>query len=91
MTTGAEIRIRGMVQGIGYRYFCYTHATTLGLVGWVKNEPGGSVVAVVEGDRSSIEALIKELKVGPSHAAVSAVDIRWLPYTGKYQSFQIAH
>ena len=91
MTTGAEIRIRGMVQGIGYRYFCYTHARTLGLVGRVKNEPDGSVVAVVEGDRSAIEALIEELKVGPSHAAVNAVDIRWLPYTGKYQSFQIAH
>lgn len=90
MTTGVELRIRGVVQGVGFRYFCYTHARTLGLTGWVKNAPDGSVVVLAEGDRSAIEALIEELRVGPMAATVTNLDIKWTPYTGKHQTFQIA-
>jgi acylphosphatase len=91
MTAGAEIHVRGMVQGVGFRYFCCTHARTFGLAGWVKNDEDGSVIVMVEGERSAIKALIDELRIGPANASVSAVDIRWLTYTGNYQTFQITH
>lgn len=89
-TTGAEIRISGLVQGVGYRYFCYTRANALGLTGWVRNAVDGSVSLVVEGDRSLIESLIDELKTGPRHASVDDVRVKWIPFTGKHQSFHIA-
>ena len=86
---GAEITVRGVVQGVGYRYFCYRHAVNLELTGWTKNDPDGSVFVYVEGNRSVIEALIDELKVGPYSASVSRIDVKWVKFTGKYKTFEI--
>ena len=86
---GAEITVRGVVQGVGYRYFCYHHAVNLQLTGWAKNEPDGSVFVRVEGDRGTIEELINELKVGPSNATVTQVKVKWVEYTGQFNNFQI--
>ncbi|MFQ6008548.1 MAG: acylphosphatase, partial [Candidatus Zixiibacteriota bacterium] len=63
-SAGVQLRIQGVVQGVGYRYYCLRKAREFGLKGWVKNNPDGSVSVVAEGDRSLIEDLIKELKVG---------------------------
>jgi acylphosphatase len=86
---GAEITVRGVVQGVGYRYFCHRHAINLNLTGWVKNDPDGSVFIYAEGDRSAVEALIDELKVGPYSATVSRVNVKWVAYTGNYDNFEI--
>ncbi len=88
-TVGAEILVKGLVQGVGYRYFCYNRARNLGLTGWVKNNPDGSVSLMVEGDRSLIESLLDELKVGPRYAVVKDVRVTWFPYSGKYTDFQV--
>jgi len=88
-SVGAELRISGVVQGVGYRYYCYREALGLGLSGWVKNAPDGSVLAMVEGDRGVVEGLISQLKVGPASASVADVDIKWLEFTGQYKTFQI--
>jgi acylphosphatase len=79
-----------MVQGVGFRYFVIQRARRLALSGWVKNLADGSVAAVVEGDRSGIEALIEELKVGPQSARVSDVRVNWGPFTGEFDSFDVA-
>lgn len=89
-SVAAEIHVKGLVQGVGYRYFCYTTARALGLAGWAKNMPDGSVALLVEGDRSVIESFVEELKIGPSHASVSDVTVQWKPFTGKHHTFQIA-
>ena len=86
---GAEITVSGVVQGVGYRYFCYRHAVNLELTGWTKNDPDGSVFVFVEGDRGAIEALIDELKVGPFSASVTRVNVKWVEFTGKYDNFEI--
>ena len=89
MQVGVHITVKGMVQGVGYRYFVYRHATHLGLLGWVRNEYNGDVELGVEGDRSLIEELIKELKVGPRSAYVKDLKIEWQEYQGKYTGFEI--
>jgi acylphosphatase len=88
-SVGADIRIRGMVQGVGYRHFCWRHATQMQLTGWTKNLPDGSVAVRVEGDRGQIEAFITDLKIGPSNASVSDLSVTWTPFTGQFQSFDI--
>ncbi|MBU8932772.1 MAG: acylphosphatase [candidate division Zixibacteria bacterium] len=88
-SVGAELRIEGFVQGVGYRYFCLVHARNLDLTGWVKNNPDGSVLALVEGDRSRVESLIVELKIGPSSAVVKDISIKWLDLTGQYSDFKV--
>ena len=88
-SVGDDIRIRGLVQGVGYRHFCRSRATQMKLTGWTKNLPDGSVAVYVEGDRGLIEALLSELKIGPSNASVSDVSVVWTPFTGQFQSFEI--
>ncbi|HUV30106.1 MAG TPA: acylphosphatase [Acidobacteriota bacterium] len=86
---GAHLRITGVVQGVGFRYTCYRQARNLKLVGWVRNRPDGSVEVLIEGDRSAVESLISELKVGPFSAVVRGMDVSWLEVSGKYPSFDI--
>ncbi len=86
---GVQLTIRGMVQGVGFRYWCYRRARELALTGWVRNNPDGSVSVAAEGERSVLEEFIRQLKVGPSHASVSDVAVRWTEFTGKFHNFDI--
>ena len=88
---GATVIVKGVVQGVGYRYFCYQKATNLGLTGSVKNRPDHSVEIALEGDRSAVEALIKDLRVGPSSASVADIEVVWAKYTGQMTRFEITH
>lgn len=88
-SVAAELTVYGVVQGVGFRYHCYRRAVDLGLTGWVRNNPDGSVGTYVEGDRGSIEIFIKELKAGARPASVSDVRIQWLEYTGQHRTFEI--
>jgi len=54
----ARIRVTGVVQGVGYRFFVRNVAASLGLAGEVRNLSDGSVEVVAEGDRSLVGALI---------------------------------
>ncbi len=87
----ARIIVRGMVQGVGFRYYCQKRATAAGLCGWVRNNPDGSVEAWAEGDITAIEQLIADLKVGPSNARVDTVDVLYGNPTGQYRTFEITH
>ncbi|PWB72584.1 acylphosphatase [candidate division GN15 bacterium] len=86
---GAKIVVRGHVQGVGFRYFCYSRAVQLRVTGWVRNQPDGNVSLYVEGDRGNIESLIDELKIGPRSAAIADVQVAWTAFTGKYDAFTI--
>ncbi len=90
MKVRAVIVVRGMVQGVGFRYYAYLQAKAFGLVGYVKNLWDGSVVSEVEGERGMVEEFIKALKVGPRAASVRDVAVTWEPYTGEYEDFEIA-
>jgi acylphosphatase len=84
-----EVRIRGRVHGVGFRYFVVTRASELGLTGWVSNEQDGSVRCVAEGPRADLVELLELLHEGPAPSIVEHVDEDWLPYTGAWGSFGI--
>ena len=85
----AQLLVHGLVQGVGYRYFCYREALARNLTGWVRNQPTGSVELLVEGDSGMIRDLIKTLRVGPFNAHVTSVEENWKPYSGEFSDFQI--
>lgn len=89
MKTGAHIVVRGMVQGVGFRYFVLDRATRLRLKGFVRNNYGGNVEITVEGNRSLIEELIKEVKVGPRLAHVADMKVQWEDLQIHYETFEI--
>jgi acylphosphatase len=84
-----HLKISGMVQGVGFRYYAHRSANSLGLTGWVANLPNGAVEILAEGDRSLLEEFIKEMKVGPRSASVRDVDVRWTEATGKHRGFEV--
>lgn len=89
MDVGANIIVRGMVQGVGYRYFVHTWATRLGLAGYVTNLYNGDVEIEAEGERSLIEALIDEVRVGPRAAHVLDVKVKWRTPKRQFSGFEI--
>lgn len=86
----ATMRIRGVVQGVGYRYFVRRTATALGVWGYVRNHFDGSVEVVAEGERSVLEALADQLRLGPRFAAVESVDVEWGQAEGGFNGFDYA-
>ncbi|GAQ77710.1 acylphosphatase [Klebsormidium nitens] len=70
--------IRGVVQGVFYRAWTKETADSLGLDGWVRNLPDGSVEAVFSGPSSSVDQMLTLSKRGPKSARVEQVDVE--PY-----------
>jgi acylphosphatase len=68
--------VTGRVQGVGYRYAAMAVAKGLGLKGWVRNTPDGSVEAWAQGDDAVVSAFVEYLKQGPRSARVASVDVR---------------
>ncbi|HDN64882.1 MAG TPA: acylphosphatase [Methanosarcinales archaeon] len=70
-----RIIVTGRVQGVGFRYFTVRCANDLGLCGWVRNLPDGSVETAIQGQGEKIEEMIGLLKQGPGAANVSGLEI----------------
>jgi acylphosphatase len=84
-----EADIFGRVQGVYFRATARQQAGLLGLSGWVRNEPGGSVHVVAEGDEAALQEFVSFLEAGPPGARVLRVETKWQPATGEFSGFQI--
>jgi acylphosphatase len=85
----AEIVVEGRVQGVGFRDFAQRQAERLGLAGFVMNLEDGRVRARAEGPREVIEDFVRALEKGPPLCRVSAVDVHWVPATGRFAGFEV--
>jgi acylphosphatase len=65
--------IAGRVQGVGYRVWMVEKAHALGLAGWVRNRPDGTVEALIAGDIAAVEELSRLCRRGPRLAEVSSI------------------
>jgi acylphosphatase len=66
--------VHGRVQGVGFRYSMIARARSLGVGGWVRNRPDGSVEAVFEGPAERVESMVDWCRRGPSGARVDSVE-----------------
>ncbi len=69
-----HVRVTGVVQGVGFRWFVRERARRLGLAGWVRNLPDGTVEVAACGDEGQLELLKGELRRGPRGAVVDALE-----------------
>jgi acylphosphatase len=67
--------VHGRVQGVFFRDSCRQEAARLGVAGWVRNEPDGSVRVHVEGDPEAVSSLVQWLHEGPPYARVQRVEV----------------
>ncbi len=89
MMRRAEILVRGLVQGVSFRYSTKVKADELNLTGSVKNLRDGRVEVVSEGDEKEISKLIDWCRHGPRGAIVEHVDVAWKEHTGEFKDFRI--
>lgn len=86
-----QATIKGMVQGVGFRYYTQRAAKRLGVCGWVRNLPDGNVEVEAVGSKETLERFIGELESGPTFARVDEIDLKWLDAEPGHQSFSIRH
>jgi acylphosphatase len=67
-------RVRGRVQGVGFRYFVNRSANSLGVRGWVRNDDDGSVQVYAIGTKAQLSELAGHLWTGPRWSEVRGVD-----------------
>ena len=75
MQVAKSVRIAGRVQGVFFRAWAQQQAESLGLSGWVRNCPDGSVLALVSGDEAAVGQMIERLHAGPPSAVVETVEV----------------
>ena len=81
-----RLAIHGLVQGVWYRESMRREAERLGVTGWVRNRPDGSVEALVQGSADAVDAITAWSRRGPEHARVERVDA--VPAEGEFAAFE---
>ncbi|MEZ5344410.1 MAG: acylphosphatase [Pyrinomonadaceae bacterium] len=79
--------IRGLVQGVGYRFFAQRAAAKHQVLGFVRNLEDGRVEALAEGDESSVRAFHEDLLTGPNYSRVEMIEEIVLEPSGSYALF----
>jgi len=90
-TLRAKVIVHGLVQGVFFRASTRDEAIRIGVGGWVRNLPDGTVEALFEGEKKKVEEILGWCHKGPSGAQVSGVDISWEPYKGEFMRFDIRY
>lgn len=83
------VTVKGLVQGVSYRYFTVQKAVQLNVAGWVKNLPNGDVQGCFEGEERDVLDLIDWCRVGPSRAQVDRVIVDRMEFTGEFKEFHV--
>ena len=84
-----HVVIHGYVQGVFFRETTRRKAAALGVTGWVRNRPEGSVEAVFEGETRLVDALVAWCRRGPIGAEVDGVDAVEEPPRGDRHLFEV--
>jgi len=83
------LKIHGRVQGVFFRASTQREAHELGLTGWVRNCPDGSVETLAEGKSETVEEFVRWCRHGPPRAHVTRVDLDRSEYRGEFQDFEV--
>jgi len=86
----AHVLFYGRVQGVFFRAFTKENANKLGVRGWVRNLPDGSVEAVFEGTEEAVKKLIYACRYEHPHARVDDVKVEYGEPEG-YRDFKIKY
>ena len=84
-----HVIVKGIVQGVGFRFFVYQHGNLLNLRGWVRNRINGDVEVLAEGPKKDLDYFFDKLKAGPELAQVVEANADWQPFKGDLGVFTV--
>lgn len=87
--TARKAVVRGRVQGVGYRFFAERAARELGVRGWVRNLPDGTVETLAVAEEEDLRRYFERLRKGPLGSRVDAVDVLDVAEPPQLSSFEI--
>ena len=90
MTRAVDLHVTGRVQGVSFRWYAAREAARLGLAGWVRNDPDGSVGAHAEGPTEAVDEFVTWCRQGPPAARVQDVTVSDVEADGA-TSFEITY
>ncbi|MFC1452743.1 acylphosphatase [Verrucomicrobiota bacterium] len=91
MAIRTHLVVHGRVQGVCYRMCARDEAVRLGLTGWVRNTPEGTVEVIAEGRESAVARFVGWCSNGPSYARVTQITENRSQATGEFPTFRITH
>lgn len=89
MMIARKFFIRGLVQGVGFRYFAQRSAARHQVTGYVKNLDDGRVEALAQGSEKLVEAFKHDLTAGPTYSSVEEIEEIVLEPNRAYSTFRI--
>ncbi len=89
MNKQLHLIISGRVQGVFFRHHTKKLAKKLNFMGWIRNNPDGTVELIAEGEEEKLKQLIEFCKKGPSSANVKDLKITWKECQNQYRDFII--
>jgi acylphosphatase len=89
MLIARKFFVRGLVQGVGYRYFAQRSAARHQVRGYVRNLADGRVEALAQGNEAAVEAFKHDLTAGPTYSSVMEVEEIVLEPNRSFSSFRI--
>ncbi|MBX0356297.1 acylphosphatase [Halobacillus sp. Nhm2S1] len=85
-----QITVHGRVQGVGFRAATKQIAEQIGVTGWVKNQPDGTVLIEAEGEHGKLQKFIKKIDEGPTpFSKVEALDVKNKSEMNNYKKFKV--
>ena len=86
-----HVLVTGRVQGVGYRAYVQANAQQLGVLGWVRNLPAGTVELVAQGPEAALAELEDTLWAGPPLSKVADLRIESQPPESDLKGFSVRH
>ncbi len=86
-----RLKVWGIVQGVGFRFFVERVASELNLKGFVRNDPEGTVTIEAEGREEALQKFVGLCKRGPRSAKIEKIDITWEDKIKGYKDFSVRY
>ncbi len=86
-----HIIVKGVVQGVSFRYFAAYNARHFGIHGYAKNLYNGDVEIEAQGDSPNLQIFLDKIKLGPPAARIDDITIEEDPEQIEYDSFEITY
>lgn len=89
MNARARAVFRGKVQGVFFRDNTKRKADELGVLGWVRNMPDGTVEAIFEGEKAEVAEVIRWCSLEQPRATVERAEVEWTKYQSEFNRFEV--